>query len=226
MAVEKKESPTPGVKDSNVDNTKIQNSNEFDRSKEKVLNSALGKEIAEIAKEKSIFKTRTLNQVILDDKNEPRPKKLIGALVYEKEQTLLFAPTGLGKSILAIQMALSASKGEDLNLGNDIVLPNEVGPVKTIFFDFELSNSQLRKRMGDTIVPDNMFISKVSRGQVLDGKPKEIFKLIKKEAESVGAKFIIIDNDTISEGNLVSILDKTAKVRILAPTGVEAYYIK
>jgi len=37
-------------------------------------------------------------------------------------------------------------------------------------------------------------------------------------------KFIIIDNDTISEGNLVSILDKTAKVRILAPTGEAVIY--
>jgi len=210
MPVEKKEPPTPGVKDSNIDNPNIQNINDIDYLKEQILSSPLGKEIAGKTKEKSIFNTRSLNQFIQDVKNEPRPKKLIGDLVYEKELTILFAPTGLGKSILAIQMALSSSKGEYLNLGNDIVLQNEVGPIKTIFFDFELSNSQLMKRMGDITALDNLFISKVSRGQVLDGKPKEIFKLIKNEAESVWAKFIIIDN--ISKiGNKLEETDKATE---------------
>lgn len=107
-------------------------------------------------------------------------------------------------------MALAVSKGEDLDLGNDIILQNEVGLVNTIFFDFELSYNQLTKRLGNIMTTDNLFISKVSRGQALDGRPKYIFKLIKKEAESVAAKFIIIDN--ISKiGNKLEETDKATE---------------
>ena len=143
---------------------------------------------------KTVFISKNANQLIEDAKKEPMPKKLVGDLIYENEQTILFASTNLGKSILATQMAIAVASGESLDLGNGMILINEVGIVPVLFFDFELSDRQFLKRIGDLKLPDNLFISKVERGEVLQGKPKEIFNQLKEEAESVGAKFIIVDN--------------------------------
>ena len=167
MGIEKKEPSTPQVKDSN-------------QSAVKIL--------------KSVFKSKSANQLIEDAKKEPMPKKLVGDLIYEKEQTILFASTNLGKSILATQMAIAAASGESLDLGNGMILQNEVGAVRVLFFDFELSDRQFLKRIGDFKLPDNLFISKVERGKILQGKPTVIFNQLKEEAESVDAKFIIVDN--------------------------------
>jgi hypothetical protein len=143
---------------------------------------------------KSVFISKSINQLIEDAKKEPMPKKLIGDLIYENEQTILFASTNLGKSILATQMAIAVSEGENLDLGNGLILENEVGAVPTLFFDFELSDRQFLKRVGDFKLPELLYISKVERGKILEGNPKQIFKQIKNEAESVKAKFIIVDN--------------------------------
>ena len=67
---------------------------------------------------KSVFNTKSANILLKDARNEPMPKKLVGELIYENEQTILFASTNLGKSILATQMAISVSNGTDLDLGN------------------------------------------------------------------------------------------------------------
>lgn len=142
----------------------------------------------------SVFVTKSAAELILDARNEPMPKKLVGELIYENEQTILFASTNLGKSILAIQMAIAVSSGLDLDLGNGLILKNEVGEVSTLFFDFELSDRQFLKRMGEKELPNNFYISKIERGEILNGNPRQIFELLKKEAESVCAKFIIVDN--------------------------------
>lgn len=167
MDKQKKESNTSQAKDSNQDNIKIQ---------------------------KSVFISKSANQLIEDARKEPMPKKLIGDLIYENEQTILFASTNLGKSIFATQIAIAVASGESLDLGNGLILINEVGIVSVLFFDFELSDRQFLKRIGDFKLPEKLFISKVERGSVLEGKPKIIFKQLKEEAERVDAKFIIVDN--------------------------------
>lgn len=157
-------------------------------------------------KEKSVFLTKDANTLIKDAQNEPMPRTLVGELIYENEQTILFASTNLGKSILATQMAISVSSGIDLNLGNGLILKNEVGKVNTLLFDFELSDRQFLKRIGNKILPSKLYISKIERGKIIEGKPKEIFNLLKIESESIDAKFIIVDNiskigDKLEEGD-------------------------
>lgn len=142
----------------------------------------------------SVFISKSGRQLIEDAKKELMPKKLIGDFIYENEQAILFASTNLGKSILATQMAIAVSSGENLDLGNGLILENEVGAVPTLFFDFELSDRQFLKRVGDFKLPESLFISKVERGKILEGNPKKIFKQLKDEAERVEAKFIIVDN--------------------------------
>jgi hypothetical protein len=143
---------------------------------------------------KSVFISKSGNQLIDDARKEPMPKKLVGDMIYEHEQTILFASTNLGKSIFATQIAIAVASGESLDLGNGLILINEVGIVPVLFFDFELSDRQFLKRIGDLKLPEKLFISKVERGSVLEGKPKIIFNQLKEEAEIVEAKFIIVDN--------------------------------
>ncbi|WP_242084234.1 AAA family ATPase [Aestuariivivens sediminis] len=142
----------------------------------------------------SPFNTKSLSDLIEHNKSLPKPRKLIGEFIYLHEQTMLFSPTGLGKSLLAFQIALCACRGESLNLGNGVSLDNEVGKINTLLFDFELSNSQLIERIGKLKPPKNLYISKIERGKLLEGSPEYIFKLLKQEAEDVKAKFIIVDN--------------------------------
>ena len=129
-----------------------------------------------------------------DAKNQPPPKKLCGSLIYENEQTVLFAKQGLGKSILATQIAFAVSNGESLDLGNGLILENEVGIVDTIYFDFELSDTQNAKRIANAALPDNLHYIKVKRGYILESEPKKIFEQLKTAIKITGAKLVIIDN--------------------------------
>lgn len=194
MREEEKKPHTPGVKGLMFGSTNVHKIYNIRNSKELITNSLIGKSIINLAKDKSPFKSHPFKQFIEEARKEPLPRKLIGSLIYENELIILFAATGLGKSIKCIQIAISASKGESLDLGDGVILRNEAGPVNTIFFDFELSGSQLAARMGRIDIPENLTIAKIERGQVLSEKPLEVFNLIKAEAELSKSKFIIIDN--------------------------------
>ena len=69
------------------------------------------------------------------------PRKLFGNFWSEGEVSVLFAGTGLGKSILSVQIADSISSGKPI-LGLEMEL--EKTPV--LYFDFEISDLQFRIR--------------------------------------------------------------------------------
>ncbi|MFN3802962.1 AAA family ATPase [Belliella pelovolcani] len=79
---------------------------------------------------KSILKVQTANEWIEQAKNEPIPKKLFGPFWYQNELCILFADTNQGKSLLAVQIAESITKGES-TLGLDVEIP----PSRLIYFD-------------------------------------------------------------------------------------------
>ena len=58
-----------------------------------------------------LFLIRTANGCIEEAKSRPIPEMLFGAFWYEGELCILFADTNLGKSILAVQIGDSISKG-------------------------------------------------------------------------------------------------------------------
>ena len=64
---------------------------------------------------KGLFKVKTANKWIEQAKTRPIPKMLFGELWFENELCILFADTNLGKSILAVQIGNSISKGEHIN---------------------------------------------------------------------------------------------------------------
>lgn len=69
---------------------------------------------------------------------------LFGDFWYQNELCIMFADTNVGKSILAVQIGDSLSKGEPIPGFNAV--PKAA---KVLYFDFELSAAQFKKRYSD-----------------------------------------------------------------------------
>lgn len=138
------------------------------------------------------FCIKQLSKVL--EEELPPIKKLVGDLIYSEEQTIIFGGTGLGKSILAMQIAHSISNGKDLDLVNGISFENECEPITVIYYDFELSQRQIQRRLKSSIDNTNLYWANIERGEVLEVEPKKMFEQLKAGAEYAKAKCIIIDN--------------------------------
>jgi len=89
----------------------------------------------------NLFTMRKAGEWLEIASNRPIPKMLFGSLWFESEICILFADTNVGKSILAVQIGDSISKGEPINGFN---LETEKQPV--LYFDFELTDKQFEVR--------------------------------------------------------------------------------
>jgi hypothetical protein len=88
-----------------------------------------------------LFKALTGNEWLSRASKREIPKTLFGKFWYENELCILFADTNLGKSILAVQIGDSISKGIEIpkiGLG--------AKKQKILYFDFELSDKQFENR--------------------------------------------------------------------------------
>lgn len=84
------------------------------------------------------------NTWIEEAKNRPIPNMLFSELWYENEVCILFSDTNLGKSVLAVQIANSISKGQAIT-GFKL----ESKPKKVVYLDFELSDKQFENRCSE-----------------------------------------------------------------------------
>lgn len=89
----------------------------------------------------NLFCVFPLNQWLDKAKLTPTPKMLFGEFWFEGEICILFADTNVGKSILAVQIADSIGRGEQLGS-----FALETKPQKVLYFDFELSEKQFERR--------------------------------------------------------------------------------
>lgn len=89
----------------------------------------------------SLLLTKTANICIEEAKLTPTPKTLFDDFWFEGEICILFADTGLGKSVLAVQVADSITKNS--SIGHFAL---EAEKQKVLFFDCELSQKQFEKR--------------------------------------------------------------------------------
>lgn len=132
------------------------------------------------------------------------PSELFGNIWHEGEVGILFSNTGIGKSILTVQLADGISNGQPtlgLNSKKRIV----------IYFDFELSTKafQLRYSTNNSTLHkfSNEFIRvEIDRNENLENGEKSfeelIIEAIKEKVKSNNADVIIIDNITfISASN-------------------------
>lgn len=90
---------------------------------------------------KGLFKVMTANKWLEQAKTTPIPQMLFSEFWHENEICILFADSNLGKSILAVQIADSISKGKRIK---GFKLEAEKQPV--LYFDFELSAKQFEVR--------------------------------------------------------------------------------
>lgn len=95
----------------------------------------------EAKESKGLFTVKTASRWIEQAKTRPIPQMLFGEFWFEGELCILFADTNLGKSILAVQIGNSISKGE-LIKGFKLETPKQ--PI--LYFDFELSDKQFENR--------------------------------------------------------------------------------
>lgn len=88
-----------------------------------------------------MFVMKTANEWIAEAKQRPVPRMLFSEFWYEGELCILFADTNTGKSILAVQIADSISRGVAVP---GYKLEAEAQPV--IYMDFELYDKQFEAR--------------------------------------------------------------------------------
>ena len=95
----------------------------------------------EFNKNTGLFTIQTANSWIEQAKTRPIPKMLFSEFWYESEVCILFSDTNLGKSILAVQIANSISRGEHIP-GFKL----EADKQSVLYFDFELTEKQFQNR--------------------------------------------------------------------------------
>lgn len=147
-----------------------------------------------------LFKILTGNQWIEQAKSRPVPRMLFGEFWFEHELCILFADTNLGKSILAVQIANSISRGEQIH---GFKLEAKKQPV--IYFDFELSDKQFENRysinFGQHYIFDSNFIRaeinpEAEAPQDFNSFEDYLHHSLEQSIKETKARILIIDNIT------------------------------
>jgi AAA domain len=153
----------------------------------------------EAKESKGLFTVKTASRWIEQAKTRPIPQMLFGELWFEGELCILFADTNLGKSILAVQIGNSISKGEQIR-GFKLETPKQ--PI--LYFDFELSDKQFENRYSIKFEQhynfDNNFIrveinpdATIPEAQTFEDY---LNHSLERSINETGAKVLIIDNLT------------------------------
>ena len=153
----------------------------------------------EAKESKGLFTVKTASRWIEQAKTRPIPKMLFSEFWFEGELCILFADTNLGKSILAVQIGNSISRGEQIR-GFKLETPKQ--PI--LYFDFELSNKQFENRYSIKFEQhysfDNNFIrveinpdATIPENQTFEDY---LNHSLERSITETGAKVLIIDNLT------------------------------
>ena len=144
---------------------------------------------------KSIFEVETANKWILDASKIPSPKQLFGSLWNSGELSVLFADTGVGKTILAMQIADCVTTGRQW-----LPFTNESEAQKLLYIDFELTSKQFQIRYTDKETGamhrfnDNFLRAEINCDEEISDEV--IMFSIEAEIIRTGAKCLVIDNIT------------------------------
>lgn len=137
----------------------------------------------------------SMNNCIDEAKSLPIPRKLFSGFWYEGELAILFADTGVGKSLLAVQIADHISRGTT----NDIFEVEAPAQI-VLYLDFELKGKQLENRYSDHYENHYRFHDNFLRASInasydsIDDFDTLIEVEIERLIEETGAKVMIVDN--------------------------------
>jgi RecA-family ATPase len=171
----------------------------------------------------NMLDVRTASEWLTDnDAGEP-PEQLFGDMWRTGEVAILFADTGVGKSILAVQIADAISRGaaiEPFGPSDSLRTPHSALRTHTVLYvDYELSQQQWnerysrRSRDGREFIDKYKFADNFHRAQAERGEMPDVFSSfgecayhsIAMTVEEKKADVVIIDNITwLTEANLVS----------------------
>jgi RecA-family ATPase len=157
------------------------------------------KELEKASENFGLFNVKNGNEWIEQAKGRPVPKMLFSEFWHENELCILFADTNLGKSILAVQIADSISKGEAIQ-GFKL----EAEAQKVLYFDFELSDKQFENRYSDKFENHYQWNESFLRVEIdpnAEFPENQTFEdylneSLEKTIIQTGAKVLIIDNLT------------------------------
>ena len=177
----------------------IDNNSEFDFAQYRIGIDEIEANHAQCEQEnKGLFTLKTANKWMKDANLRPIPKMLFGEFWFEGELCILFADTNLGKSILAVQIADSISRG--------VRIPGfkfESDRQSVLYFDFELADKQFENRysfnyQGHYQFNDNFVRVEINPdADIPDGLFEDYLNYsLERSIIETGAKVLIIDNIT------------------------------
>lgn len=173
------------------DTAKIQNSADTAKIlQEKNYVQMIGEELAkmdndDVSGKYGIFVCKSANQVLAEASRRPDPKNLWLKLWYEGELCCLYAPSEVGKSIYAVQIADAIAKER-----------------RVLYFDFELSEKQFQLRYTNQETktlysfPNNFYHVDIDTTSPDADNEETILKGIEELAVATNTDVIIIDNIT------------------------------
>jgi len=149
-------------------------------------------------KNNQILIDRMVNEWIEIGAKIPSPKPLFGNIWHEGEVGILFSNTGKGKSLFAVQLADSISRGKPMLMINE-------KEYLVMYFDFELSTKAFHQRYSidnstSYTFSDNFVRVEIDRTKNLENEKLSFEQLIinsiKLKVEANNPDVIIIDNIT------------------------------
>ena len=120
----------------------------------------------------------------------PPAPQLFGEFWHEGELCVLFGQTNSGKTVLAYQLAIAIALGEQTS----DFWSTETKKQTVLFFDLEMSERQVSKRLGGLKLPENLFRAIPSREYQGLGNAESIYKEISQAVDNSKATVVIIDN--------------------------------
>ena len=135
-----------------------------------------------------LFNSSDMQSVIEDGKKKPPIHRLWGDFWWENELVFLFADSGIGKSILATQIAYEIAKGE--SECTEVEMP----PQTVLYFDFELSDRQLARRYKNAKFPKNLVRCTISEEVDREEFSLNVIDGIRSKLLDKRAKVMILDN--------------------------------
>jgi RecA-family ATPase/Trp operon repressor len=146
-------------------------------------------------KYRSVMKVASANHWMNEASKRAMPKKLFGSLWHSGELSVLFADTGVGKTMLAVQIADGVSSGKSIE-----PFTNEAEAQKILYIDFELTDKQFQMRYTNRetgkmhLFNDNFLRAEINSDEEISDEI--IMASIEDEVIKTGAKVIVIDNIT------------------------------
>lgn len=142
----------------------------------------------------TVFKGASFKKQLEDFKSEPK-KALFGEFWKERELAVFAGQTGVGKSALAMQIAIQVARGASLDSLKDDGTQVETEAQTVLFLDCEMDLEDWSSRLKGASIPENLIRFDFDIDAKLEGELADIlvshFKIL---LDRTGAKVLIIDN--------------------------------